>query len=78
MKGFAAEDDHYVGMDLDRPPIDFLGLARALGVPGERVEKAADVPAAKEFALSVLQARDRLSGRSDSSGWRRVPRYPIA
>ncbi|MBI4246613.1 MAG: thiamine pyrophosphate-binding protein [Candidatus Rokubacteria bacterium] len=46
LKGFSAEDDHYVGMDLDRPPIDFLGLARALGVPGERVEKAADVAAA--------------------------------
>lgn len=32
-----------MAMDLDRPPIDFVGLARALGVPGERVEKAADV-----------------------------------
>jgi len=43
MKGFSAEDDHYVGMDLDRPLIDWVGLARSLGVPGERVEKAADV-----------------------------------
>jgi thiamine pyrophosphate-dependent acetolactate synthase large subunit-like protein len=30
-------------MDLDRPFIDFVGMAKALGVPGERVEKAADV-----------------------------------
>jgi benzoylformate decarboxylase len=46
LKGFSAEDDHYVGMDLDRPLIDFVGLARSLGVPGERVEKTADVGAA--------------------------------
>jgi benzoylformate decarboxylase len=43
LKGFSAEDDRYVAMDLDRPLIDFIGMARALGVPGERVEKAADV-----------------------------------
>lgn len=43
LKGFSAEDDRYVAMDLDRPLIDFLGLAQSLGVPGERVEKAADV-----------------------------------
>ena len=43
LKGFSAEDDRYVAMDLDRPLIDFVGMARALGVPGERVEKAADV-----------------------------------
>jgi benzoylformate decarboxylase len=33
LKGFSAEDDHYVAMDLDRPQIDFVGLARSLGVP---------------------------------------------
>jgi benzoylformate decarboxylase len=43
LKGFSAEDDHYVAMDLDRPAIDFVGLARSLGVPGERVDKTADV-----------------------------------
>jgi benzoylformate decarboxylase len=43
LKGFSAEDDRYVAMDLDRPFIDFVGMAKALGVPGERVEKAADV-----------------------------------
>jgi benzoylformate decarboxylase len=42
LKGFAAEDDRYVGMDLV-PPIDFVGLARSLGVPGEHIEKAAEV-----------------------------------
>jgi benzoylformate decarboxylase len=43
LKGFSAEDDVYVGMDLDRPVIDFIGLARSLGMPGERVDKAAEV-----------------------------------
>ncbi|HSF07070.1 MAG TPA: thiamine pyrophosphate-binding protein [Methylomirabilota bacterium] len=43
LKGFSAEDDHYVGMDLDRPFIDYVGLARSLGVPGEHVDRAADV-----------------------------------
>ncbi|MBI1845881.1 MAG: thiamine pyrophosphate-binding protein [Candidatus Rokubacteria bacterium] len=46
LKGFSAEDDRYVGMDLERPHIDFVGLAKSLGVGGERVEKAGDVAAA--------------------------------
>jgi thiamine pyrophosphate-dependent acetolactate synthase large subunit-like protein len=32
-------------MDL-LPPIDFVGLAKSLGVPGERVEKAPDITGA--------------------------------
>ena len=48
--------------------------ASAKGIP----ISPSDLPAAKEFALSVLQARDRISARTESSGWRRVPRYPIA
>jgi benzoylformate decarboxylase len=51
LKGYSAEDDRYVGMDLVRPQIDFVGLARSLGVPGEQVEKAADVPAALDRGL---------------------------
>jgi benzoylformate decarboxylase len=43
LKGFSAQDDVYVAMDLDRPLIDFVGLARSLGVAGERVEKAAEI-----------------------------------
>jgi benzoylformate decarboxylase len=52
LKGFSAEDDHYVGMDLDEPLIDHVGLARSLGVPGERVEKAAEVGPAIGRALA--------------------------
>jgi benzoylformate decarboxylase len=43
LKGFSAEDDRYVGMDLVNPRLDYVGLARAQGVPGELVEKATDV-----------------------------------
>ena len=52
LKGFSAEDDHYVGMDLDRPLIDHVGLAKSFGVPGERVEKTQDVGPAVGRALA--------------------------
>jgi benzoylformate decarboxylase len=46
LKGFSAEDNHYVAMDLVKPGLDYVGLAKAQGVPGEMVEKAADVASA--------------------------------
>jgi benzoylformate decarboxylase len=52
LKGFSAEDDRYVGMDLDQPLIDHVGLAKSFGVPGERVEKAAEVGPAVSRALA--------------------------
>jgi benzoylformate decarboxylase len=52
LKGFSAEDDRYVGMDLDRPLIDHVGLAKSFGVPGERVEKTAEVGPAVARALA--------------------------
>ena len=36
LKAHAAQTDRYVGMDLDDPPIDYVGLARSLGVAAER------------------------------------------
>lgn len=32
------DNDHYVGMDLEDPPIDFSGLARSLGMTAHRIE----------------------------------------
>src|SRR6266478_929166 len=52
LKGFSAEDDKYVAMDLVDPAIDYVGLARSLGVAGERVEKTADVGPAVGRALA--------------------------
>jgi benzoylformate decarboxylase len=42
MKGFAAQTDRYVGMDLVDPPIDFVGLARSLGLEAARATRLAD------------------------------------
>jgi benzoylformate decarboxylase len=51
MKGLAAEADRYIGMDLDDPAVDFVGLAASLGVPAERVARAADLGPALRGAL---------------------------
>jgi benzoylformate decarboxylase len=51
-KDISAQTDCYVGMDLVSPRIDFVGLARALGVPGERVDKAAEIGPALARALA--------------------------
>jgi len=48
-RGHAAQADIYVGMELVDPPIDFVGLARSLGITGERaktVHEATDLLAA--------------------------------
>jgi benzoylformate decarboxylase len=52
LKGFSAEDDRYVGMDLDHPLIDHVGLAKSFGVPGERIEKVSEVGPAMGRALA--------------------------
>ncbi len=36
LQALAAQTDRYVGMDLTDPPIDFVGLAKSLGIAGER------------------------------------------
>jgi benzoylformate decarboxylase len=43
MKGFAAQTDRYVGMDLVDPAIDYVGLARSLGVKAERATALSEV-----------------------------------
>jgi benzoylformate decarboxylase len=43
LNGRAAQTGRFVGMDLDHPPVDFVGLSRSMGVPAMLVEKAADV-----------------------------------
>jgi len=42
-----------VGMDLDRPPVDFVSLAAGMGVPALRVEKAGDVGDAVRAAVDA-------------------------
>jgi benzoylformate decarboxylase len=43
LKGISAQTGRYVGMDLERPRIDFVGLAQAMGVPGERVASVEEI-----------------------------------
>jgi benzoylformate decarboxylase len=41
-RGYAAQQDTYVGMELNNPVIDFVGLARSLGVAAERARTVHD------------------------------------
>jgi benzoylformate decarboxylase len=49
----SAASGTFIGMDLDDPPVDFLALARSMGVPATRVERAGDVGDAVRTALDA-------------------------
>ena len=51
--GASARSGNYVGMDLDEPPLDFVGLARSMGVDALLVEKPADVAEATRAAFEA-------------------------
>ncbi|MDQ2804045.1 MAG: thiamine pyrophosphate-dependent enzyme [Pseudomonadota bacterium] len=40
---FAVQTDRYVGMELDNPRVDFLAVARGLGVAAHRATTIAEV-----------------------------------
>ena len=42
LRGHAAQNDLYVGMELTEPPIDFVALARSMGVAAERAGTVSD------------------------------------
>jgi benzoylformate decarboxylase len=50
-RGHAAQVDTYVGMELIDPPIDFVGLARSLGIAAER---ASTLPETTDLIASGL------------------------
>jgi benzoylformate decarboxylase len=52
MKGLAAQTDTYVGMDLDRPRIDFVAVARGLGLTAHRATTLSEVRDMLEVALT--------------------------
>jgi len=52
LKGFSAEDDKYVAMDLVSPRLDYVGLAKSMGTAGELVEKSADIGPAIQRGLA--------------------------
>ena len=59
------KDDHFVGMDFVDPPVDFCGLAKALGLEAIRITKAEEV--ASTLAVGFRPAR-RETDRGDG-GW---------
>ena len=51
--GPTVANDRYIGMDLHDPPVDFVALARSMGVDATLVEKANDVGDAVRAALAT-------------------------
>ena len=52
MKGLAAQTDTYVGMDLDRPRVDFVSVARGLGLTAYRATSLSEMRDMLEAALA--------------------------
>ncbi len=52
MKGLAAQADSYVGMDLDRPRVDFVSVARGLGLTAHRASTLSEMRDMLEAALA--------------------------
>jgi benzoylformate decarboxylase len=48
----SARANHFIAMDIVDPPIDFLALAASMGLPAQRVDRAADIAPALETAIS--------------------------
>jgi benzoylformate decarboxylase len=53
MKGDSVRSDRFVAMDIDSPPVDYLSLARSMGVDATLVEKADDISDAVRTAFDV-------------------------
>jgi benzoylformate decarboxylase len=53
MKGLAAQHDNYVAMDLDRPRVDFVSVARGLGLTAHKAGTLAELGDLMEAALAA-------------------------
>jgi benzoylformate decarboxylase len=53
MNGDSVRTERFVAMDIDDPPVDYLALARSMGVDATLVEKAHDVGDAVQAALAT-------------------------
>jgi benzoylformate decarboxylase len=56
LRGLAEQADNFVGMELNDPAIDFVGLARSLGIEGERAATVKDTTDLIGQALSSGKA----------------------
>jgi benzoylformate decarboxylase len=56
MKGqsdyLSARSNRFIAMDIEKPVIDYLALARSMGVRASRIEKATDIASAVEAAIA--------------------------
>jgi benzoylformate decarboxylase len=48
--------NHFIAMDITDPPIDYLAMARSMGVPGRRVERPEDIAPAIEAGIASSHA----------------------
>lgn len=53
MKGLAAQADNYVAMDLDKPRVDFVSVARGLGLTAHKARTLSDLGYLLEQALAA-------------------------
>jgi benzoylformate decarboxylase len=51
MRGASVERGKFVGMDITEPEVDFVGLARSMGVTARRVSRPSELEAALDWAL---------------------------
>jgi len=52
----SAKGNRFIAMDLDLPPIDYLALATAMGVPARRIARAGDIAPAIEAGIASRKA----------------------
>jgi benzoylformate decarboxylase len=52
MKAETVRTGRFVAMDIDEPPVDFVSLARSMGVEATLIDKAADIGDALQAALA--------------------------
>ena len=60
MRGLAEQADNFVGMELNDPAIDFVGLARSLGIEAQRAKTVKD---ATDLIAQGAQGRHRAADR---------------
>ena len=48
----SARSNRFIAMDIDQPAIDYLALARSMGVPARRIERATDIAGAVEAGIA--------------------------
>jgi benzoylformate decarboxylase len=52
----SAHSNRLIAMEIDQPPIDYPAMARSMGVPARRIEKATNIAPAVEAAIASGQA----------------------